>query len=395
MLELGQIVGEIDNLTAQTRERADRMRKQLTTALAQAHLSGDDWAEQDRRIREAQTRWLTAIPVKEEPTPIASATAAPPAPSLYTALATDGSQIPLDRHALAPCYVINIGEIAIHYGEPVRPRLTTSATLHYKEDDVLLEGDGEPSYVTEREIATRRMLAEAKRLKALISDNAGRQNTIALMDGTLILWAQEAEHDENRKRKVVAEFVELLTAAREAGIPVASYLSSPGSRDVVNALRITLCPETTVNCHKCPYDKRNLPCAPINRITDSALFERLLAPGERSELYFSQSKVLDFYPDDQKIAFFYVHAGSEIARIEAPKWVAEDLQLVDRVHALVLDQVNKGNGYPVCLTEAHERAVVRAPERDAFFRLVERAFVRHDIPVRITRKAVAKRTRIL
>ena len=42
-----------------------------------------------------------------------------------------------------------------------------------------------------------------------------------------------------------------------------------------------------------------------------------------------------------------------------------------------------------------ERAVVRGPEREAFFRLVENAFVREDLPATQTRKAVSKRTRVL
>ena len=50
-------------------------------------------------------------------------------------------------------------------------------------------------------------------------------------------------------------------------IPVAGYISRPRSRDVVNALRVGLCPETAPNCDRCPYkDLPKLPCAEIEGI---------------------------------------------------------------------------------------------------------------------------------
>lgn len=395
MLELGQLVNEIGELTAESGNRKARQDQQLRQALALACPDNSSWAEQESRIRNSRTRWLLAIPFENPPSPPISTAVLPPSPPPhYTALATDGSQIPLDRHEIAPCYVINVGEIALHYGEPIRPRLTTQATLHYKEEDLLLDPEGDPAYITDREIGTRRMLAEAKHLGELIRENAHRPNPIALVDGTLILWAQEAELDD-KKRAVVAEFVELLRTGREMGVPVAGYLSSPGSREVIGSLRLTLCPYEHVDCYQCEYDRRQLPCAPINRITDAELFGRLLAEGERSPLFRSQSRVLDLYGAQEKIVFFYVNVGAEIARVEVPAWVAETASLVERVHALVLDQAAKGNGYPVCLTEAHECAVVRGADREAFFRLVERSFARKNVPVLATRKAFAKRTRIL
>jgi hypothetical protein len=390
MLELAQIINEIDALTAETGERIQRVSEQMERALTQARMDPAAWREQMGRIENAKTRWLVALPLSEAP--VATALGQPPLPSRYSALATDGSQIPLDRHELAPCYVLNIGEIALHYGAPERSRLASRATLHYKEDDILLSGaEGEQAYVTDREISTRRTLAEARALGELIAQNSARENGIAIYDGTLILWSQEAEPDRDEKR-VIGDFCAFLRLAQEARVPVASYLSSPGSREVVNALRISLCPDD----NPCPHKTGDWPCLSINRVSDAALFAMLLSPGERSPLFASQSRVLNFYePEDQRIAFYYLHAGAEIVRVETPLWVARDESLVARTHALILDQVKKGNGYPVCLMEAHEQAVVRGPEREAFFRLVQNSFVRNDVPVRITRKAVAKRTRIL
>jgi len=86
--------------------------------------------------------------------------------------------------------------------------------------------------------------------------------------------------------------------------------------------------------------------------------------------------------------------GSEIARVEAPDYVLENRELLDRLHWVVYNQAQKGMGYPVALQEAHHFAVVRGEEREAFFRLVEGQFIRHGLPCRVTSKELRKRTRI-
>jgi NurA-like 5'-3' nuclease len=58
--------------------------------------------------------------------------------------------------------------------------------------------------------------------------------------------------------------------------------------------------------------------------------------------------------------------------------------------ARVLDQCEKGRGYPVALSEAHEQAVVRAADRRAFEELVRR----QDVS-RPTAKLMRKRMSVL
>jgi hypothetical protein len=104
----------------------------------------------------------------------------------------------------------------------------------------------------------------------------------------------------------------------------------------------------------------------------------------------STSRVLADYGPHQ-IFFFYVHAGDEVGRVEVPRYVAEDDELLDLVHATIVDQAAKGGGYPVSLSEAHERAVVRGSEREGFYRHLEEVFVRNDIGVVASRKSLRKR----
>ena len=124
-------------------------------------------------------------------------------------------------------------------------------------------------------------------------------------------------------------------------------------------------------------------------MTDDILFARKLQPGERSGVFGSTSKILEDY-GPHRICFFYVNTGSEIGRVEIPLWVATDRELLDLVHVTVVDQAQKGNGYPVVLSESHERAVVRGAERDIFYKFLADTFVQNDIKAEISLKQLKK-----
>jgi len=387
MLELSQIIADIQRMGVEARKRGDRTASQMRTALAQANLGQEEWAAtRAQRERLPKPSWLVADCKDKSPSEICVLPF--DAPAEYSALATDGSQIPLDRHAVAPCYLINVGEIALHYGSGELPHLASKATLHYRDEDLYqTEGSGDPVPLSDKIIANRRLLAESAALAALIRTHQDRL-AVALVDDPLIVWTPQGE-SEQEQRRVIDAFCEMLAMGQEKGTPVAGYVSRPAHRDVVGALRLTLCEP---GCGHSPADL----CAKLTHLTDAQLFANLLIrPGDRSPIFGSTQPILRLYPAAQSVTFFYLHTGSEIARIEIPWWVAEDADLTDRIHVLCFDQACKGQGYPVALSEAHERAVVRGPDRDAFFRLVENAFVRENLPALQTRKALAKRTRVL
>ena len=387
MLELGQVIGDIQKMGIEARKQGDKIAAQMRTALAQARLSPEAWAA-TRAQRESLPKptWLAAD-CRDVP-PSATIRLPDGTPDVYTALATDGSQIPLDRHAVAPCYLINVGQIALHYGTGERPTLASQATLHYTEEDLYQSEDGgDPVPLSDKIVNNRRLLAESAALAALIETHKGR-DAIALVDDPLIVWTPQGESEAEQKR-IIDGFCEMLSAGQTYNTPVAGYVSRPAHKDVVGALRLTLCEP---GCSHIPKDV----CAGLASLTDVQLFSHLLPrPGDRSPVFGSTNPSLKLYPNDQKIAFFYLNAGGEIARVEIPAWVSEDADLTAQVHRLVFDQARKGHGYPIALAEAHERAIVRGPEREAFFRLVENAFVRENLPALQTRKALSKRTRVL
>ena len=120
----------------------------------------------------------------------------------------------------------------------------------------------------------------------------------------------------------------------------------------------------------------------------------MLEENERSDLFASTSLILEQY-GDHRVRFFYLNAGSELARVEVPRWVAEDNALLELTHAALVDQCRKGHGYPVAISEAHEQAVVTVGDREEFRLIVEDALQRQRLPVYTSEKNRSKRLKWL
>ncbi len=106
------------------------------------------------------------------------------------------------------------------------------------------------------------------------------------------------------------------------------------------------------------------------------------------------------YPPGHQTCYFYVHiAGigeqSEIARVEFPFWMVETAGMLDLVHATILDECQKGRGYPMILSEAHEQAVVRAQERFMFYEMIEREMLKEGAVVEYSSKKASKDNPVL
>ncbi|HLV81182.1 MAG TPA: DNA double-strand break repair nuclease NurA [Chthonomonadaceae bacterium] len=407
MLDFNKVTIQIHAFTAERARGLPQDRAALEEAGRRLRASGTAWEDTQSKIGGSRTSWLVAD-LLEAPD---RTYAPPPRPLPCAVLAADGSQIVADRHDIALCYLLNIGLIALRYGTGERATLHSRPTLAVPDEDLLDEFQGEQAAIAPRRLAMRRLLAELAGLGEMIpadapADNAPDGNgdtsarpTLALLDGTLILWPLEAE-SETFRADALRAFQAHLELARQHRVPIAGYISKSASRDVVNALRVFHCPHPRADCDRhCPHRGKPRPefvapdCAGTERITDAELFAPLLAPGERSAVFGSRSKILNLYDDLHRIRFFYLNTGREVARIEIPDWVAADPELLAWTQALCYDQAQKGDGYPVALAEAHELAIVRGVERDAFFHLVEREFVRTGLPVTTTRKAVSKRAR--
>jgi hypothetical protein len=399
MLDLYTVKRQIDAMVADEQVAQESFQTKLEIALREFRRWGEAWTELAGKIAGSRTSWL--LPGLAEP--LDRGYGLPPRPERISIAATDGSQIFPDRHEVSSCYLINIGYVLLHYGTGDKPLMSSRPTLYYREEDLYEEWGGRRMFVNRELVGFKRSSMEFTELAelALAAAEEGYR-VVAMVDGTLIQWNLEGKPRDFKQAYLEAALT-AFERLRQARIPVAGYISQPGSQELVNALKLGLCPLATADCDRCPWKPENrlpgaegeervegLPCVPIEGISDGVLLRRTLAPGERTPVCRSSSKILDEY-GGHRVHYFYLHVGAEISRVEVPQWVAEDRELLDLVHACVCDQAEKGQGYPVSLAEAHERAVVRGADREAFYRFLRDTFVRNDLRTRISTKSMKKR----
>ncbi len=334
------------------------------------------------RIIAAKTSWLVAEPLE----PLHGYDVTPH--SDYRVVASDGSQILPDRHDHIPAFLVNVGLVDISYIEGTA-KLRSTPRVSWSPEEVYPLVGGSRQEADGRVVGARRFAAECDVLKEAIE-----ADTIALMDGTLLLWWLEPEPDRLQrlaphdvKTETFLALNEFLGEALTRGALVGSYLSAPRTTDVVSMLKVILCTEDPVDCDRCPYDSGakawraqleiagasllpvpSKPCEEAHPVTDASLFRSLLIPGQRSARFRSHARVARAY--DAPIDFVYLNVESEISRLEFPAWTSP--RGLDRLVGAVFDQCEKGMGYPVALAEAHEQAVVRASDRRTFIELARR-----------------------
>ena len=131
----------------------------------------------------------------------------------------------------------------------------------------------------------------------------------------------------------------------------------------------------------------------MNGIQDRDIFSQTLKEGERSPLFFTQSKIVKDRYGPHRVYFFYLKLDGEIARVEVPEWISQDKEKLGLAHSLLLDQCRRGQGYPVALAEAHEQAVVTGADRENFLELLDTWFVKEHISQSSSAKSMSKKTR--
>ena len=145
-------------------------------------------------------------------------------------------------------------------------------------------------------------------------------------------------------------------------------------------LRVALCPYDPANCDRYCATNEKRDCDMVAGIQDRELFSSILSQRERSAVFISQSSIVRKHYGVHQVYFFYLRVDDEVARVELPRWVATDESLLNLVHALVLDQCQRGQGYPVALSEAHEKAVVTGADRENFWQLVDSSLIDEHLP---------------
>ncbi len=386
-----QVAVMVENLKTSSADRQERLDFALRT------MSSADFEKLKKKISASKTTWLVAGLVDG----LIKTYACPATPDEFNILATDGSHIDVDRHHNARCYLINIGAVKLSYGNKPSAKLDNYPHLYSGDNELVIapEGARDREQVIEGTLlGIKRAVEECAYLARMAVELPSNSKNLALLDGSLILWGLSGKDYPNFVIETLLEngMLQYLDEIRKQNenrkVAVASHISFPRSNDVVNALRIAICPYEVVDTDKCAECKTR-DCEKITGIQDRDLFDNLLKPGERSCLFINRSSIVREHYGIHSIYFFYIKTGEEIARVEFPQWVAAYIPLLELTHSLIIDQCKRGQGYPVALSEAHEQAVVTGADRENFWQLVESSLIDKHLNTFTSSKSQSKRTR--
>jgi hypothetical protein len=342
----------------QRREALERLRAHAWDLFQHWAEKTDELNAKLERARQADPSLRCAIPL---PGSLAAARDPGPAPANLTLIAADGSQIAPDRHAALLYSLVNVGAIVLQTGSGRAPAISTDSHLLF--DDELFTETGA---LTPEALELQRDIAERRKLLELAQQAAGP--CVALTDGPVELWgAKDGGEDEYRRNLDLHKSI--LSQMQSLGAVVAGYVDKPGADLVIRLLEIA-----TLTDEQMKEVRRQ---HPLRGVTDRWLFARVLGPGQRSVVFGLQSGSRVHYTGDLALHFFYLNVGSAkypaLVRVEIPKWVADDEEKLDLLHAALLDQcrVMGARPYPYILHRAHEIAVVKMEEKQQVEQMLE------------------------
>jgi hypothetical protein len=396
-LDLSKLIGQIVDLAASLKSKEGERKAKLEFALKTVKSSAADMNGLKQKVEASKSTWL--VPGLKESIDLGQT--APGCPDDFIVLASDGSHIDVDRHQSAHCFLINIGIAQLKYGRNPDAQLLNFPSLYFKDGEVAITStDGRQIPIEGQLLGIKRSIEECRWLAERVNELSADLPLVALLDGSLILWrlAEQVYPDFVIRELLIDGFLKYLTRLREISrrrpLVVASYISFPRSTEVVNLLRLAICPHQQVDCDRyCSGKFEGRECDVVGGLLDRDLFARLLTPGQRSALFSSRSSVVVKYYGANEVNFFYIRLDGEVARVEVPLWVAENEKLVGLVHSTIWDQCRRGLGYPVALSEAHEQAVVNVADREQFWRLVNQILVEDGIFLESSAKSESKRAR--
>lgn len=399
MLDLEAVLESMHGLADEVRQSREETLRRRELGQQQIHAAGELTG-----LRKAVLEFKQEMALPAEGQGMGETHAPPPAGD-YTVIATDGSQVAPDYHHVSPWYVINAGCAVMRYGAPPgrsRSRLSSHPTLKPpRRVGTSPDGETDPQADARAaavnpggKIEVERLRAELELASKLLDEEGDPGRTVLLLDGPLIQWRMISDLRGPEKGEIIRLFKELVSRSKELRIPIAGFISRSRAIEWVTLLRFSLCPDVAAFGHLCdrcrssllrynmepPKDAHHEPLAGLR---DTELAAGLLdrsQRGWRTSLVELQSKIWnkEITEGAGAAGFFYLQTGAEIARVELPQWVWEDEQQMSLLHGAIWDQCEVGHGYPMALAEAHESAVVRAPERDAFYMVVERILRDHD-----------------
>ena len=398
-LDMGQTVLQLDQLTQSVRGASEARDARLTALINAA--AGIDPETATEKTADTRQRPYLAAEVEES---LLGTYPPTEPPADWVVAAVDGSHIDVDRHLPVACYLLNFGGCVLTYGSNSdatlfsHPHLATTPQELYISDPTNSTGE---EMISGALLGLVRTVKELETLAKTVEECPPGLPVLGLVDGSLVLWGLSGQayrpyvSDAIINDGLLPAMKRLEKLAETRPVALAAYVSFPRSTEVVNAVRCSLCPHDNAVCTESCNNRRSTqqPCDGANEFLDRDIFQRLLEPGWRSPVYKTNSSVSrESYDEAHKVYFFYVNAGEEIGRVEVPKWVAKNETLLSLPHSLVWDQCQRGQGYPVAISESHEQAVVSAGDRRVFRRLLTNSLERQGLSAATSQKDRSKRS---
>ncbi len=288
-----------------------------------------------------------------------------------TTFAVDGSQIFPSKDVSLPIALVQIGWFENPH----------AANGDYTKDialDVLTPEDlkvGHRGDPVDRRVNIRRFEMEVQRLVDYMEACGRPERTLVLFDGSLVVTFADAFDPESQKAYVDA-MVKLLQTSHQRRVPLVGYIDTSYARDV-----------TTLLQH---YDPK---LKPVETIYDAQLLGRLMKWGDRTPLLrCDREGILTHYGDQQdQVIFSYLQTSRDRppARLEMPYWLWE-AGLAGSVIDWVKAEVIVGGGYPYAIETADQTAVLQAPDRQLFYRILQEWADRESLNVQFSKKLVSK-----
>jgi hypothetical protein len=372
-LDFQQVRQQVTQLGEQAPLRAEHLRALTERAMSTLHEQAQNSQILHDKVQAARAfnaNLRCALPGDE---PLDVTFPLPPLPQEITVLAADGSQINPDRHASVDYCLVNVGAIQMRYGSPEPPVTTVRSRLIYEDAEMYTPA----GRITERLVALRRDLRE-RQLLAELAEGQPRP-LITLTDGPLELWVGREDEAEGRVyQRYFKDYLAALRKLHHLGASAAGYIDRPRGDLLVRLLEIALLPLDELE----DAGRRR----PLLGVTDTDLFRRTLKPGERSSVFGIQSRNAGQYAAELALHFFYLNVGRDKrhaypVRVEVPAWVVGSPEMLDQIHAVLVDQcrILGTRTYPYLLHRSHEVAVVTRDEKQQVEQMITRELQRRGI----------------
>ncbi len=405
-LQLHKVAQAISEVGRAMADRLRERRARLPQIIDVLHAVSAQ-ADLPQRVERARGHgWFGAAPAGEALNDIRNA---PPPPADLTVVASDGSQIYPDRHALLPYYAVNIGWFVVRLGRgetraDSRPELVTDETRLFHRGEPI----NAPTLNARRKVDEIRVLTEVCLAEAAGSETQASRFVVGLVDGSLALRVRTEAIPTDEWPGLERDFLNALSSLAAAQIPVAGYIARPGGSALISLLALASQPPEKIEAYLTEYTGPSRPARlppPFRDLTDAELFAQVLPSGARSAVFefvgewnqvYQRALVGDGSGHSQSTHFFYLNVGSTdpvVTRVEVPHWVAAQSDLLERVHAAIVEQcrVTFDDPYPYALARADEEAVIRAPEKDQVERMLAQSLLEAGLHASPSEKLAHKR----